>query len=233
MSANLRKAAILLASLPQDRAAELMARLKPKEVEAVSIEIARLDTISGDEQQQVIREFAEASPGCGLARVGGFDLAKELVEKALGSDAGDTLENVQQTIEALPFGFLRKVDPQNILTFINDEHPQTIALILSHLPPSIAAEIIAKLPQERQLQVTRRIARMGQTSPEVIREVEEGLSSRMANVMGQSYERAGGPEAVAEILNVTDRTTERALLEALAEDDPELADEIRRLMFVF
>ena len=210
-----------------------MSRLQPKEVEAVSIEIARLDTVGGEEQLHVIREFAEANPGHGLSSVGGLDLAKELVEKALGNKAADTLENVQQTIEALPFGFLKKVDPQNVLTFINDEHPQTIALILSHLPPSYGAEIIARLPAERQLQVIRRIATMGQTSPDVIREVEEGLSQRMSSVMSHSFERAGGPDSVAEILNVTDRNTERSLLENLSQEDPELADEIRRLMFVF
>ena len=233
MTSNIRKAAILLASLPQEDAAQVMSRLHPKEVEAVSIEIARLEAVSGEEQAGVIREFAEANPGNGVSRVGGLDLAKELVEKALGSAAGDTLENVQQTIEALPFGFLKKVDPQNVLTFINDEHPQTIALILSHLPPSYGAEIIARLPAERRLQVIRRIATMGQTSPDVIKEVEEGLSQRMSTIMSQSFEGAGGPESVAEILNVTDRSTERAILESLAQDDPELADEIRRLMFVF
>ncbi len=233
MTSNIRKAAILLASLPQEDAAQVMSRLHPKEVEAVSIEIARLEAVSGEEQAGVIREFAEANPGHAVNRVGGLDLAKELVEKALGSDAQDTLENVQQTIEALPFGFLKKVDPQNVLTFINDEHPQTIALILSHLPPSYGAEIIARLPAERRLQVIRRIATMGQTSPDVIKEVEEGLSQRMSTIMSQSFEGAGGPESVAEILNVTDRATERAILESLAQDDPELADEIRRLMFVF
>jgi flagellar motor switch protein FliG len=156
-----------------------------------------------------------------------------LVELALGKGASSTLENVRQSIEALPFGFLKRVDPQNLLTFIIDEHPQTIALILSHLPPSYGAEIIAGLPTERQLAVIRRVANMGQTNPEVIKEVERGLESRMASVMSQSFENAGGVESVAEILNVTERATERALLENLAQEDPDLVEEIRRLMFVF
>jgi len=233
VTSNVRKAAILLASLPQDEAAQLMSRLKPKQVEAVSIEIARMENVDASEQESVIQEFAQANPNLFLGDVGGFDLAKALVEKALGKNAGDTLENVQQTIEALPFGFLRKIDPQNLLTFIADEHPQTIALILCHLPPSYGAEIIAGLAPDTQLQVTRRIANMGQTRPEVIQQVEEGLEQRMALLMGQAFERAGGVESVAEILNVADRATERALLENLAQDDPELVEEIRRRMFVF
>ena len=140
---------------------------------------------------------------------------------------------MQQSIEALPFGFLKKVDPQNVVTYINDEHPQTIALILSHLPPAYGAQIIAGLTPERQMAVIQRIAHMGQTNPEVIKQVEEGLESRMVSVMSQQFENAGGVSSVAEILNVTDRATERNLLENLAQEDPELVDEIRRLMFVF
>jgi flagellar motor switch protein FliG len=230
---DVRKAAILLMSLPEEQAAQLMAKLTPKQVELVSIEIAKLGRLSAEEQEAVIREFAEANPNALGIVGGGLEVAKVLVEKALGSKAPPTLDVVRQSIEAMPFGFLKKVDPQNLLTFIIDEHPQTIALILSHLPPSYGAEIIKGLPAERQLAVIRRIAHMGQTNPEVIHEVERGLESRMSNLMSQSFEKAGGVHSVAEILNVCDRTTERALLEALAQDDPELVEEIRRLMFVF
>ena len=166
-------------------------------------------------------------------RAGGLDVAKHLVERALGKGAGATLDNVRQSIEALPFGFLQKVDSQNLLTFIIDEHPQTIALILSHLPPQQAAEIISGLPADRQLSVIRRVATMGQTSPEIIKEVERGLEHRMSSVMSQQFENAGGVASVAEILNVIDRATERSLLENLAQEDPDLVEEIRRLMFVF
>ena len=133
----------------------------------------------------------------------------------------------------MPFGFLRNVDSQNLLTYIIDEHPQTIALIMSHLPPSIGAEILAGLPESRRISVVRRVATMGRTNPEIIKEVEKGLERRMSSVMSQSFENAGGVEAVAEMLNVSDRATERALLEGLGEQDSELVDEIRRLMFVF
>ena len=220
-------------SLPDDLAAQLMSKLEPKQVEAVSIEIARLGAVTGSEQEAAIQEFAGANPSSIAIRAGGLEVAKQLVEKALGKSAGATLDNVRQSIEALPFGFLQKVDTQNLLTFIMDEHPQTIALILSHLQPQQAAEIIKGLPSERQLSVIRRMATMGQTSPEIIKEVERGLEHRMSAVVSQQYENAGGVPSVAGMLNVIDRATERSLLENLSREDPELVEEIRRLMFVF
>jgi len=230
---DLRKAAILLMSLPDDQAAALLSKLEPKQVEAVSIEIAKTTGVTGEEQEQVIQEFANANPNALTARAGGLEVAKQLVERALGKGAGATLETVRQSIEALPFGFLQKVDSQNLLTFIIDEHPQTIALILSHLTPQQAAEVVRGIPAERQISVIRRVATMGQTSPEIIKEVERGLEHRMSSIMSQQFENAGGVETVAEILNVIDRATGRTLLENLAQEDPELVEEIRRLMFVF
>jgi len=230
---DIRKAAILLMSLPEEQAAQLMSKLTPKQVEQVSIEIAKLGRLGADEQEQVIHEFADSNPAALGIDGGGIDLAKSLVERALGNKAGQTLDVVRQSIEALPFGFLKKVDPQNLMTFILDEHPQTIALVLSHLPPAYGAEIIKGLPAERQLAVIRRIAHMGQTNPEVIQEVERGLETRMSSLMNQSFEKAGGVNSVAEILNVSDRAVERVLLESLSQEDPELVEEIRRLMFVF
>jgi flagellar motor switch protein FliG len=231
--AELRKAAVLLMSLPEEEAAKLLSKLSPKQVELVTVEIAKIGTISGDEQQQTIAEFSDSNPDAYSSGTGGLDRAKNLVERALGKNASGTMESVRQQIEAVPFGFLQKVDSQHLLTFIMDEHPQTIALILSHLPPVRAAEIIGGLPSDRQLAVVRRVAHMGQTNPEIIHEVEKGLEHRMASVMSQQFETAGGVENVAEILNVTDRATERGLLENLAQEDPDLVEEIRRLMFVF
>ena len=230
---DIRRAAILLMSLPQEEAAQLLGKLGPRQVEAVSIEIAKLGAVHPEEQEQAILDFAHASPNALTGGQGGLDVAKNLVEQALGKAAGATLDNVRQSIEALPFGFLQKVDSQNLLTFIIDEHPQTIAVILSHVPPSQAADIISGLPGDCQLSVVRRIATMAQTSPEIIHEVERGLENRMASVMSQRFEKAGGVESVAEILNVIDRSTERSLLENLAQEDPDLVEEIRRLMFVF
>ena len=232
-NSDTRKAAILLMSLPNQQAAQLLGKLEPKQVEAVSVEIAKIAGVGGDEQESVIQDFARANPNALMGSAGGLDVAKKLVEQALGKGAGATLDNVRQSIEALPFGFLQKVDSQNLLTFIIDEHPQTIALILSHVPSAQAADIISGLPAERQLSVIRRVANMGQTSPEIINEVETGLENRMSSVMSQQFENAGGVSSVAEMLNVIDRATERSLLENLAQEDPDLVEEIRRLMFVF
>ncbi|MBC7351285.1 MAG: flagellar motor switch protein FliG [Thermogutta sp.] len=233
MAGDIRKAAILLMSLPREQATQILTRLEPKQIEAVTIEIARLGLVTAEEQEQALKEFAQASPAELTGGKGGLEVAKELIEQALGKAASTTLEAVKQSIEALPFAFLQKVDSQNLITFLIDEHPQTIALILSHLPPNQAAEIIRGLPPERQVAVIKRIATMGQTSPDIIHEVEKGLESRMASVMSQRFENAGGIPTVAEILNVIDRATERHILDALAQEDPELVDEIRRLMFVF
>jgi flagellar motor switch protein FliG len=229
---DIHNAAVLLMALPEEEASQLMAKLDPKQVEQVSIEIARTRSISVDEQDRVIKSFAEATPSAvGLG--GGLELAKVLIQKALGPNAAAALLAIKQSMEATPFGFLRHVDSQNLLTYIIDEHPQTIALIMCHLPPNFGAEILAGLPESRRLAVVRRIATMGRTNPEIIKEVEKGLERRMSAVMSQSFERAGGVEAVAEMLNVSDRATERALLDSLAHDDAELVEEIRRLMFVF
>ncbi len=229
---DIRNAAVLLMTLPEEEAGQLMSKLDSKQVEQVSIEIARARTVSAEEQERVIKDFAEANPSL-VGRGGGLELAKTLIQMALGDKASAVLNTIRQSIEDTPFGFLRHVDSQNLLTYIIDEHPQTIALIMSHLPASFGAEILAGLPDSRRLSVVRRIATMGRTNPEIIKEVEKGLERRMASVMSQSFERAGGVEAVAEMLNVSDRATERALMESLSQEDSELVEEIRRLMFVF
>lgn len=230
---NLRKAAVLLTCLPRQLAARLMAKLTTHQIEVVSIEISYLGRVTVEEQNAVINEFADSSGAAVSGTQGSLELAKSLINEAIGDKGKDTIENVRQVVESLPFSFLKKVDPQNIQTFINDEHPQTIALILSHLPPSFGAEIIAGLPPERQLAVIRRIANMGQTSPEALQAVEKGLELRMSSMMNQSFDKAGGVGSIAEILNITDRNTERTIMEALSNEDPDLVEEIRRLMFVF
>ncbi|MCC7475715.1 MAG: flagellar motor switch protein FliG [Pirellulales bacterium] len=229
---DIRSAAVLLMSLPEDTASDILGKLEPRQVEMVSLEIAKTHFLPPEEQERVIREFAESNPSMGGSS-GGLELAMTLIQKALGKDAAAILASLRQSIESVPFGFLRHVDSQNLLTYIIDEHPQTIALIVTHLPPNYGAEVLAGLPDARRLAVVRRIATMGRTNPEIIREVERGLERRMSSVMSQSFENAGGVEAVAEMLNVSDRATERAILEGLASDDAELVEEIRRLMFVF
>lgn len=229
---DIRNAAVLLMALPEDEASNLLSKLDRKQAEQVSIEIARSRIIPFDEQERAIKDFIDASPSV-AGRGGGLDLAITLLQKALGPQAAPVLANIRELIESTPFSFLRNVDSQNLLTYILDEHPQTIALIISHLPANIGAEILAGLPESRRLSVVRRVATMGRTNPEIIREVERGLERRMSNVMSQSFEGAGGVEAVAEMLNVSDRATERALMDSLKDEAPELVEEIRRLMFVF
>lgn len=233
MASNLRKAAIVMLSLPGDEAAQIMGKLEPKQVELLSIEIAKLGRFTSQDQEDAILAFADANPLALGGSMGGLDAAQTLLERALGEDAKSTVASLRQSLESLPFAFLKNVDPQNLLTFINDEHPQTIALILSHLPPAYGAQVIAGLTTERQIAVISRIANMGQTSPEIIEQVESGLEKRMAAVVSQSFAAAGGIPSVAQILNVCDRQTEKTLLENLSQEDPDLVEEIRRLMFVF
>jgi flagellar motor switch protein FliG len=165
---------------------------------------------------------------------GGLDYARELLGKSLGKEqASEICGQVERTINASPFSFLSKAESENLLTFIQDEHPQTIALILSHLQPSKAAEILVGLPAQKQIEVVKRVANMEQTNPDVIREVERGLQSRLSSMIDQTFEKTGGVDTVAEVLNLADRATEKSILEALETEDPDLVESIRRLMFVF
>ena len=230
---NIRKAAIVLMSLPKDDAAAILSRMAPQEVEAVTTEIAKLGVVQGPEQEEALRKLAESNPNAMGNQAGGIQVAKDLLEKTLGKNAATAIDNIRHSIEAIPFGFLHKLDAQNVLTYLMEEHPQTIALVLAHIPASLASEVLKGLKPNQQLAVVRRIATMDQTSPEIINEVEQALKTRMASVMNQRFESAGGAASVAEILNVVDRTTEKYLLDTLGQDDPELVEEIRRLMFVF
>lgn len=229
-----RKAAVLLLSLDKPLAAEVLSQLPKSLVESVTLEIARLDDISREEQESVLKEFFKHAKERTFLERGGFDLANDLLQQSLGTDgAGEILENVRQSMSSVPFGFLQKAGADNLVTFIVEEHPQTIALIMSHLPPALAAEVLSGLPGEKQLNVIQRIANMEQTSPEVVRDVEASLESRMTSTFNQQMEKAGGVPMVAQILNVTDRMTNKTILETLEQEDADLVEEIRRLMFVF
>lgn len=221
-------------SLDKSLAAEVLSQMSRPMVEAVSMQIARMEDISVEEQEAALAEFYKSTSQRSLVERGGLDLANELLEQSLGTDgAGEILENVRQSMSSVPFGFLQKAGADNLLTFIVEEHPQTIALIMSHLSPPLAAEVLSGLPSGKQLDVIRRVASMEQTSPEVVRVVEASLEKRMTSSFSQQTEKAGGVEMVAQILNVTDRMTNKGILENLEQEDTELVDEIRRLMFVF
>jgi flagellar motor switch protein FliG len=220
---GIRKAAILLLTVPEETAAEILKCLDRNSVEEVTREVAALGQVPSETCDTVVEEFYNLALAQSYAEQGGLMLAKTLLEKTLPKEeAGRILEQIEQTVNATPFAFLQKAESENLLTFIQEEHPQTIALILSHLPADKAGEILGGLGQDKQLEVIMRIARMEQTNPEVIREVEKGLEGRLSAIVSQTFEKAGGVEAVAEILNLADRATEKAILE-----------QIRRLMFVF
>ena len=229
-----RKAAILLMTLPQDAAAGVMKSLPPEHLESVSREIAGLRDVNLTQRRQVFGEFYNMALADNVLGEGGLDYAKQLLNKSLDPlDAERIIQSVTDQVQTSPFSFLQKTDSGNLLAFIQDEHPQTIALILAYLPPSKASEILAGLGGQKQVEVVKRIANMEQTNPEVIAEVERGLENRLSDVVSQSFESTGGVETVAEMLNLADRSTEKGVMEGLEAEDPDLVENIRRLMFVF
>ena len=232
--AGTKKAAILLLTLDQDSAAEVLKRLPPEAREEVSREIASMGEIGRDARKDVFNEFYTNALANRYLAEGGLEYAKTLLKKALSTeDAERAIKQVTSQVQTTPFSFLQKAESENLLTFIQDEHPQTIALILAHLPPVKASEILVGLPSQKQIEVVKRIANMEQTNPEVIKEVEQGLAHRLSDIVSQTFEKAGGVETVAEMLNLADRSTEKGIMEGLEAEDPDLVEQIRRLMFVF
>ena len=205
-----------------------------KHVEELTLEIANTRSVTPQVKEEVINEFYEVCLAQQYIAEGGINYAKELLEKALGSDkAMDVIGKLTASLQVKPFEFVRKTDASQLINFIQDEHPQTIALILSYLSPSQAALIISALPPDSQAEVARRIAVMDRTSPDVIKEVEKVLESKLASLVNQDYTIIGGVDAVVDILNTVDRGTEKHIMETLEIEEPELADEIRKKMFVF
>lgn len=231
---GLQKAAILLISLGPERSAGLFKHLKEDEIEELTLEIANTRSVTPQLKEEVINEFYEVCLAQQYIAEGGIGYAKELLDKALGTEkAMEVIGKLTASLQVKPFEFVRKTDATQLLSFIQDEHPQTIALILSYLSPSQAAVIVSALPPDRQADVARRIATMDRTSPDVIKEVEKILESKLANLVNQDYTVIGGVDAVVEILNTVDRGTEKHIMETLEIEEPELADEIRKKMFVF
>jgi flagellar motor switch protein FliG len=231
---GLRKAAVMLVSLDQDLAARVLAQMEKDDIERLSLEIAKLEEVTKEERDKVLEEFYNLTLAQQYIEQGGVSFARTLLEKVLTPDeAQKIIETIEQSMKMAPFGFLQKAEPENLLTFLQDENPQTIALILAHMGPSQASAVLQGLPAKKQLEVVKRLASMEHTSPEVVSEIEKTLERRLASLVTEEYREAGGISAVAEILNLTDRSTERAILEALEEENPDLVDQIRRLMFVF
>ncbi len=231
---GLQKAAVLLIALGPEKSALVFKHLKEDEIEDLTLEIANTRSISPQVKESVINEFYEICLAQQYIAEGGIGYAKELLDKALGSEkALDVIGKLTASLQVKPFEFVRKTDATQLLSFIQDEHPQTIALILSYLSVSQSSMIISALPPERQADVAKRIATMDRTSPDVIKEVERVLESKLANLVNQDYTIIGGVDQVVEILNSVDRGTEKHIMEILEIEDPELADEIRKKMIVF
>lgn len=229
-----QKSAILMISLGTEIAAEVYKHLTEEEIDQLSLEIANVQKVSNEEKQSVLREFHEICIAQEYISQGGIHYAKDVLERAYGEEkAIDVISRLTSTLQVRPFDLARKSEPSQVLNFIQNEHPQTIALVLSYLQPEQAAAILSELPEEQQAGIARRIALMESTSPEVLREVEHVLEQKLSTTYSQDHTTAGGIETVVHILNGVDRSTERTILESLEVQDPELAEEVRKRMFVF
>ncbi|MBR0149399.1 MAG: flagellar motor switch protein FliG [Lachnospiraceae bacterium] len=229
-----QKAAILLIALGPEKSSQIFKHLKEDEIEDLTLEIANTRSVTSAVKDQVINEFYQICLAQQYIAEGGIGYAKELLEKALGAEkAIDVISRLTASLQVKPFEFVRKTDASQLFNFIQDEHPQTIALVLSYLSPMQAAQVLGALPSDRQADVAKRVAMMDRTSPDVIKEVEKVLEAKLSSLVNQDYTIIGGVDAVVEILNTVDRGTEKHIMESLEIDEPELADEIRKKMFVF
>lgn len=231
---NRRKAAIMLMVLGPELSGRVLQYLDEEHIETLSLEIARLDKVTPEIRNRVIGEFHEMAVAQDYIAEGGVEHAKKLLESAFNSDrASEIITRVQDTLQKVPFEFLRKSDPSQMLTFLQDEHPQTIALILAYLPSQLSAQVLGRLPGELRGDIAERIAMMDRTPPDVIRRVEQVLERKFSSVSNANLTSAGGVKALADVLNNVDRTTERTIMEQLQSNNPELATEVMNMMFVF
>ena len=229
-----QKAALLLISLGPEVAAAVYKNLTEEEVERLTLEISSVKKVDSAVKDEIIEEFHNIAIAQDYISQGGIGYAKTVLEKALGKEQAQAIINrLTSSLQVRPFDFARRADPAQLLNFIQNEHPQTIALVLSYLEPEQAGIILSSLPQEVQADIARRIATMDSTSPEVISEVESVLERKLSSTVTQDFTETGGVDAVVEVLNGVDRSTEKTILDALEIQDPELAEEIRKRMFVF
>jgi len=231
---NRQKAAVLLIALGPELSAKVLKHLNQTEIEQLTLEIASLRQVPAEVQNLVLEEFEQLAMARQYIAQGGIEYARGLLEKALGEDAAsDLLERLTSSLQVRPFEFIRQADPSHLLNYIQNEHPQTIALVLAYLPPDQAAAILSALPPEDQAEVARRIAIMDRTAPDIVAEVETMLERKLSSVVTQDFSMAGGIEALVQVLNNVDRSTERGIMDVLEINDPELAEEIKKRMFVF
>jgi flagellar motor switch protein FliG len=228
------KAAVLLVSLGPELSASVFKHLREEEIEDLTLAIAGLKRIQPELRDEVMEEFRDLITAREFIEQGGIDYARQLLEKALGAErAEEIIKRLTASLAVRPFDFARKTDPSQLLNFIQNEHPQTIALILSYLHPEQAGLILSSLSPELQVDVARRVAKLDRTTPEVLQEIESTLEQRLSAFAMDDYTVAGGIESIVDILNMVDRATEKTILDSLEEEEPELAEEIRKRMFVF
>ena len=231
---GVQKAAILLIALGPDKSSNVFKHLKEDEIEQLTLEIANTRSVSPAMKDAVLDEFYEVCLAQQYIAEGGIGYAKDLLEKALGSErAKDVIGKLTASLQVRPFEFVRKTDASQKKNKKQNKQPQTIALILSYLSSNQASAIISALAPDKQTDVAKRIAQMDRTSPDVIKEVEKVLEQKLASLVNQDYTIVGGVDSIVDILNTVDRGTEKHIMESLEIEDPELADEIRKKMFVF
>lgn len=229
-----QKAAILLITLGPEVSAQIFKHLRDEEIEQLTLEIANVRKVDSIDRETILGEFHQICLAQEYISQGGIGYAKDILEKALGEQkALDVINRLTATLQVRPFDFARKAEPTQILNFIQNENSQTIALVLSYLQFEQSSHILSSLPQEKQAEVARRIALMDSTSPEVISQVERVLEQKLSATVTQDYTNAGGIDSIVQILNGVDRGTERTILDSLEIQDPELAEEIKKRMFVF
>lgn len=232
---GVQKAAVLLVQLGRERSASVLRSLREKEVEEVLAEIARMKSVPNDTVDAVFEEFAVLASARRHFAQGGLEFAREVLESTVGPEkAAELMARMKASLVELPFEFLRRADPRQILSFLQDEHPQTVALVLAHMSAEQAAIVLSGMPSDLQADVAHRVAVMGTTSPDVVRQVESILERKLSSVLQSTdSSAAGGLKPLVDIINHSDRATERLILEGLERRDPALAEEVRSQMFMF
>lgn len=229
-----RKAAIALVALGREVAADILKGLSERDVEKLTVEIANMGDVPPDLEREVIEECHTIFMARQYVGQGGIDYARDLLNEAFGKPKAESiLMRLEGTLHKTGFELLKNIDPRHLINFIQSEHPQTISLILTQLPAKQAASVLADLPAELQAEVALRLATMERISPEVLRQLEEVLETQFENTSTRDLSVSGGAKTVADILNIIDTLTERRIMGVLENEDPELANEIKNLMFVF
>ncbi len=230
-----QKSAVLLMTLGTERAAKVLREMSENEITEIMAEVAHLGDVPPDVVEGVLSEFDVTARARRHIALGGIGVARELLEASLGAEKSDEIfERLSVTFVSAPFEFVRRIDPRMVLSFIRDEHPQTVALLIAHMSPDAAALVLSGLPEDTQRDVAVRVATMDRTSPDIIAVVENALEKRLSSFAQQSdLSSAGGVQSLVEVLNRSDRATERLIFEGLDDHDTGLADEVRSRMFVF